>query len=91
MTTATTLTDLEAACLAACLNYDDREAQLSDNFSNGSFDTLPADLDISPQALGGVVASLIKKNLVAYFPEDDDIVWLTEAGVNAIFDYTESN
>ena len=85
----TTLTNNEIKALEACLNYDNRESQLSDNFSNGDVDELAYALDMNEQQVGGVMTSLTKKGLGSY-DADDDIFWLTEDGVNAIFDVIEA-
>ena len=85
----TTLTALEVQVLDYCLNYQDRESQLNDNYSN-------CDLSDAHKICGGkheaagVIGSLCKKGLV-YDPasDEDSIIWLTEDGVNAIFDNKE--
>jgi hypothetical protein len=84
-----TLTEAEVTCLKACLNYDTREAQLSDNYSNGDPDEFQAQLDWNMHQVGGVMTSLKEKNMGFYDPEDD-IFWLTEDGVNTIFDLIEA-
>ena len=87
------ITDREAALLEAALNYEDRAGQLDDNYSN-------LDLSGAQRIIGnkheadGVIGSLAKKGL-AYVDEDDHydpgdpIIWLTEAGVHAIYDLIE--
>lgn len=82
------LTNYEFIALNACLNYDDREAQLSDNFSNGGTKEIAKACGISQRAAGGVMSSLIQKGLAIYDDNEGhgDILWLTEDGVNLIFD-----
>ena len=89
-----TLTDNEYRVLKLCLNYDDRESQLSDNYSQGGCAEAMHELKWNAQQVGGLFASLEKKGL-AYADEDGvngqpaDILWLTEEGVNAVFDEIE--
>ena len=91
-----TLTLKEAQLLEAALNYDDRESQLDDNYSN-------ADLTTAHYIAGGkhegagLIGSLVKKGYVEnpeattmdLNGEDYVGIWLTPAGVHAIFDYLE--
>jgi hypothetical protein len=88
-TLETDMTNNEIAILKACLNYETREEQLSDNFSNGDVDEFTFATGLNEQQVGGVMTSLTKKGYGSY-DEDDDIFWLTEAGVNAIFDIIEA-
>jgi hypothetical protein len=92
----TTLTENEAIALHACLNYDNREGQLGDNYSNGGTAEFMDALGWNAQQVGGLMTSLTEKGLG--FDDNDgvngqpvDIYWLTEAGVHAIFDYIEAN
>lgn len=86
-----TLTDNEVKALEACLNYSDRASQLSDNYSVAGAAEIAVAIGSSRKAAGGVQSSLIQKGL-AFIDEDDvDILWLTEAGVNAIFDRLEGS
>lgn len=85
-----TLTENEAKLLNLCLNYEDRGSQICDNYSNG-------DLKDAQRVAGGkhegagLVGSLIKKGLVGELDSrEGDIIWLTELGVNTIFDHNES-
>jgi hypothetical protein len=89
----TNLTKNEAAAMIASLNYTDRENQLSDNYSNASIEVLMQTLDWSAQQVGGLISSLTDKGFGFIDGENglDGILWLTEAGVNAIFDYIEKN
>jgi hypothetical protein len=87
-------TELEGKVFDACLNYTDREGQLSDNYSNYD-ESIAESLDITRQALGGVVSSLIKKGYAVYDDEGVNgtacnMVWLTEHGVNTWFDLVET-
>ena len=85
----TTLTTLEAELLSKSLNYDDRDNQLQDNYTN-------ADLSDAYNICGGkhqaagVIGSLCKKGLIADPAGDEDsMIWLTVNGVNAIFDHKQ--
>lgn len=80
------LTENEYKVLELSLNYTDREGQLCDNYSN--FDTQAAMevLSFNAQQVGGVVSSLCKKG---YMMDDEDMVWLTDNGVNAVFNVLE--
>jgi hypothetical protein len=84
-----TLTEAEITCLKACLNYDSREAQLSDNYSNGDPNEFQAQLDWNMHQVGGVMTSLKAKGMGDYDAEDD-IFWLSVEGVNAVFDLIEA-
>ncbi len=86
-TTLPAPTENELKCLMVCLNYDSREGQLSDNFSNGGAAEFRA-------ALAALIGSMEKKGY-GYMDEDGvngepaDIFWLSEAAVNMIFDMKE--
>lgn len=85
------LTETEATILAACLNDDTREGQLDDNYSNGGIEEFAAALPhLNQYELGGHVTNLIKRRLITS-PDDESngIIWITEDGVNAIFDHME--
>jgi hypothetical protein len=87
-TTTTQLTQNEVTALRICLNYDRRDEQLSDNYSNGGTEEFMAALNWNAQQVGGLMTSLTEKGL-GYHDEEEDVFWLTEAGVNAIFDIIE--
>jgi uncharacterized protein (DUF2164 family) len=81
------LTDLEAKILLACLNYDNIEEQLGDNYSN-------CDLKDAHKICGGkhqsagVIGSLCKKGLVGDpMDEENNIIYPTEEGLRAIFSH----
>jgi hypothetical protein len=82
------LTENEVTALRVCLNYDNRADQLADNFTNGGTEEFMAALNWNAQQVGGLMTSLTEKGL-GYHDEEDDIFWLTEVGVNAIFDIIE--
>lgn len=92
MTTANvTLTDNEIKVLESCLIYDVRECQLQCNPS----DTVAADiaklLGWTLQQAGGLMSSLQKKGMIWLEDHDDRTdVYLTDEGVNAIFDVIEA-
>ena len=88
-TMSTNLTILEAALLSKCLNHDNREDQIQDNYTN-------ADLSDAYNICGGkheaagVIGSLSKKGLICDLDADDgSMIWLTEDGVHAIFNHKE--
>ena len=85
----TTITNNERQALEICLNYTDREGQLSDNYSNGGPAEFASIFDGNMQAVGGLIASLEQKGLAYSDDEDSTMVWLTEKGVNVIFDLIE--
>lgn len=85
----TTLTNNEIKALKLCLNYDDREAQLSDNYSNAGVDEFAANLfNGNKQAAGGLITSLNSKGLGDH-DDEDGIFWLSEKGVHTICDIIE--
>lgn len=91
------LTPKEAAFLVLCLNYDDAETQLGDNYSNGGIaeacslflaeypDTKSnKQAGLRRQAAGGLLASLTTKGL-GHLDTEYDQFNLTKAGVHAAF------
>lgn len=86
------LTDAEFWALSLCLNYDDMEAQLGDNFSNGGPTEFKQALGWTDHQVAGLISSLEKKGL-GYCEEINDVTnnkagivfWLTEKGVQAVF------
>jgi len=78
------LTDNEITALKTCLNYDNLQEQLADNFTNGDRDEFMAALNWNRHQVDGLIGSLEKKGLGMY-DEDDDLFWLTEHGVYTIF------
>ncbi|APL99226.1 hypothetical protein [Bordetella phage CN2] len=79
------VTDAEFIALQTCLNYDNRESQLSDNFSNGDHAAFKKAL----------IGSLESKGLV--YSDNEGVngdkfntVWLTEKGVNVVFDQIDA-
>lgn len=86
------LTKNEIIALRTCLNYDDREAQLSDNFSNGGHKEFKKALGWDDKQVSALIGSLEAKGM----GDGDDnegnghIFWLSEKGVNAIFDVIDS-
>jgi hypothetical protein len=86
----TTLTANELKALETCLNYDDRESQLSDNFSNGGAAEFRAVLGWNREQVAALIGSLEKKGMGGMDSEGDDIFWLSEDGVNAVFDHLEA-
>jgi hypothetical protein len=81
----------EMKCLMVCLNYDSREGQLSDNYSNGGAAEFRAALGWNKEQVAALIGSMEKKGY-GYMDTDGvngkpvDIFWLSEAAVNMIFD-----
>jgi len=88
------LTENEIKALKMCLNYNNRASQLSDNYSNaGAEDFALMLFKGNMQAAGGLITSLTAKGMGDM--DDDgadsvDIFWLSEYGVNTIFDILEA-
>ena len=92
MTNAINLTPNEIVALKLCLNYDNRQDQLSDNFSNGGHAEFKDALGWNNKQVSALIGSLEAKGL-GYGDDNDGnghIFWLSEAGINAIFDVIES-
>jgi|AntDeeMinimDraft_5_1070356.scaffolds.fasta_scaffold13236_1 DNA-binding MarR family transcriptional regulator len=85
-----TLTDNEVRAMSLTLNYDDRESQLSDNFSNAGVEELADHFNWNKHQVAGLIGSLQKKGVAFYDEEDIDLLWLTEEGVNTLFDLIEA-
>jgi hypothetical protein len=86
------ITDREYAAMEICLNYNDRETQLIDNFSNGGFAEFMSELGLSRHQAAQLCGSLEEKGLGVNDGNQGNghIMWLTDAGVHAIFDRRES-
>ncbi|APL99068.1 hypothetical protein LK3_37 [Bordetella phage LK3] len=89
------VTDAEFIALQTCLNYDNRESQLSDNFSNGDHAAFKKALGWNDQAVAALIGSLESKGLV--YSDNEGVngnkfntVWLTEKGVNVVFDQIDA-
>lgn len=89
------VTDAEFIALQTCLNYDTREAQLSDNYSNGDHAAFKKALGWNDQAVAALIGSLESKGLV--YSDNEGVngnkfntVWLTEKGVNVVFDLIDA-
>ena len=90
----TNLTANEITALKVCLNYDSREEQLSDNYSNGGQNEFKAALGWNDKQVSALIGSLEAKGM-GYSDDNDDgngenIFWLSELGVNTIFDIIEA-
>ena len=85
------LTKLEVDILSACLNYDNIQSQLSDNYSNCDLKDAHKICSGKHEA-AGVIGSLCKKGLI-YDPmqEENKIIFMTEEGVKSIFAHIEKN
>ena len=88
------LTQNEITAMKTCLNYDDRETQLCDNFSNGGADEFKAVLGWTDAQVRGLISSLEQKGMgngdYADAEGSSHTFWLSEKGVNAIFDVIEA-
>lgn len=92
----TNITENEFIALRACLNYDDVESQLDDNYSNAGPTEFMELLGWTEQQVGGLITSLQGKGL-GWLDDrsgdclpgpvtlEDFIFWLTEDGVRAVF------
>ena len=95
----TNFTQNEIAALKMCMNYDDRESQQGDNHSDATPVTIAKALNWNMNQAGGLISSLSSKGAVwvderVGEPYHKDvsmhIVYLTEKGVNEIFDIVET-
>lgn len=86
----TNLTVNEIKALKACLNYESREDQLADNYSNGCMEVFKEALSWTDKQVSGLVSSLVQKELIQLDRGCPEIFWITEEGVNAVFDVIES-
>lgn len=88
-TDAVSLTDKEKAFLKLCLNYDNIESQLSDNYSNGGIDEAMGLFEGSSasrrKAAGGLLTSLHKKGMGKLWTDEDQFC-LSERGIRAAFE-----
>lgn len=89
ITNSLKLTENEILALKICLNYDNREGQLSDNFSNGDMDEFCAQLGWNKHQVSALMGSLEAKGM-GFYDADDDLFWLSEHGVHTIFDIIEA-
>ena len=87
-----TLTENEMKAVKVCLNYNNRDAQLNDNYSNGGVEEFKLELGWNDQQIGGLISSMAEKG-IGYMDNKyaNAIFWLTEDGVNAYFDQLEND
>lgn len=88
----THLTENEIKALERCLNYQDREAQLDDNFSRGGAPEFKKLLNWNDHQVAGLISSLEQKGM-GYSDDNEgngNIFWLSDLGVNTIFDIKEA-
>ena len=87
-----TLTANEITALKVCLNYDNREDQLSDNFSNGGHTEFKQALGWNNKQVSALIGSLESKGLGDGDDNDGNghIFWLSALGVNTIFDIIDA-
>lgn len=74
------LTKAERIAIEACLNYDDRASQLSDNYSNGDPTTIAEalkknGLEWNKHQVAGVIGSLANKGLIFFDRGHDASYW----------------
>jgi hypothetical protein len=88
----TTLTANEITALKLCLNYDSRAEQHCDNFSNGGQKEFKAALGWNDKQVAALIGSLIDKGM-GYSDDEEgngNIFWLSDLGVDTIFDIIEA-
>ena len=85
------LTTNEIEILKACLTYDNRRLQLQDNPSDMGAEDIAEHLGWTMNQAGGVMSSLQKKDMlfIDKWNYDEPLVFLTRAGIDAIFDIIE--
>jgi hypothetical protein len=95
----TNFTQNEIAALKMCLNYDNRAHQLDDNHSDASPVTIAKALGWNMNQAGGLISSLSGKGAIWVDDREGEpwhkdvsmhIVYLTNKGVDAIFDIIEA-
>lgn len=86
----TKLTEMEMAVIALVLNYDNREDQRSDNFSNADVAEVMKQTGWSRHQVAGVLSSLSEKRVAQVIPEDGNLIWLSENGIDVYFDNLEA-
>ena len=83
----TAITANEFKAMKTCLNYKTREAQLEDNFSNGGMPEFMAVLSWNSAQAAGLISSLEQKGMGwSEGKGSKHVFWLTELGVNTLFD-----
>jgi hypothetical protein len=90
--TTVTLTANELAALKVCLNYDTRAEQHSDNYSNGGHAEFKDALNWNDKQVAALIGSLEAKGL-GYGDDNEGnghIFWLSDLGVDTIFDIIEA-
>jgi hypothetical protein len=86
----TKLTEMEMAVIALVLNYDNREDQHSDNFSNADVAEVMKQTGWSRHQVAGVLSSLSEKRVAQVVPEDGNLIWLSTNGIDVYFDNLEA-
>lgn len=83
----TTFTSNEIAFLKMVINYDDRETQKCDNYSNAGHEEAATLFNGDMKAAGGLLSSLTKKGIGWCEKEDDyDLFWLNEDAIDTVYD-----
>jgi len=97
---ANSLTENEKTFLQLCLNYDNIESQLSDNYSNGGMLEAASLFNNNKHAGAGLLSSLTQKNLGwsddgsnwgMQRDEYSHVFWLSELGVKVAFKTKQNN
>ncbi len=86
-----TLTENEIKALKMCVNYNTRDEQFSDNFSNAGTHEFSRLFNGNMKAAGGLISSLVKKDLGYMDDEGYDIFWLSDTGIDTVFDILEKD
>jgi len=95
----TNFTQNEITALKMCMNYDDRESQHEDNHSDATPVTIAEALGWNMNQAGGLISSLSSKGVIWVDDREGEpwhkdvsmhVVYLTERGVDAIFDIVEA-
>ena len=86
------LTQNEIVAIKLCLNYNNREAQHCDNFSNGGSEEFKEALGWNNKQVAALIGSLEEKGM-GYGDDNEGnghIFWLSDEGIDAIFDIIEA-
>jgi DNA-binding MarR family transcriptional regulator len=85
------MTRAEFLVLCEIRNYDRREAQKDDNYSNCDFADAARVTGFNRHGVAALVGSLEKKGL-AWVDEDEygDTIWFTDDGIDAVYNIMEA-
>ena len=79
----------ELQAVEICLNYQNREAQLSDNYSNGGMEEFTSMIFNGDRVKAELLVRLMEAKGLGQMDEEEDIFWLSERAVNEYFDIKE--